>query len=93
MGSSDTFDLKWNEFESNLSTSFQDLRNDLEFFDVTLCCDNATEIVPAHKEILAACSPFFRKLLSFQKNQPRMLIISKIKKVKFSSVLSISFGL
>ena len=41
------FCLRWNDFESNLSTAFKELRNEKEFFDLTLVCDN--EQIPAHK--------------------------------------------
>ena len=77
MGSSDKFCLRWNSFESNISSSFQELREDSEFFDVTLCCDNGIDIVQAHKVILAACSPFFRKILSHQKSQQNPLLYLK----------------
>ena len=77
MGSSEDFCLRWNSFESNISESFQELREDSEFFDVTLCCDNGIDIVQAHKVILAACSPFFRKILSHQKNQQNPLLYLK----------------
>ena len=77
MGSSEDFCLRWNSFESNISGSFQELREDSEFFDVTLCCDNGIDIVQAHKVILAACSPFFRKILSHQKNQQNPLLYLK----------------
>ena len=77
MGSSDKFCLRWNSFESNISSSFQELRKDSAFFDVTLCCDNGVDIVQAHKVILAACSPFFRKILSHQKSQQNPLLYLK----------------
>ena len=77
MGSSEKFCLRWNSYESNISSSFQELREDSEFFDVTLCCDNGIDIVQAHKVILAACSPFFRKILSHQKNQQNPLLYLK----------------
>ena len=42
--SGEKFCLKWNEFESNISLAFRDIRRDGEFFDVTLaCCDDAGE--------------------------------------------------
>ena len=68
MGSSDNFCLRWNDFESNISSSFKELREDSELFDITLCCDNGIDLVHAHKVILAACSPFFRKILRHQKH-------------------------
>ena len=77
MGSSDKFCLRWNSYETNISSSFQKLREDSEFFDVTLCCNNGIDIVQAHKVILAACSPFFQKILSHQKNQQNPLLYLK----------------
>ena len=67
----------WNDFESNISTSFRELREDSEFLDVTLCCDNGVDIVQAHKVILAACSPLFRKILSRQKSQQNPFLYLK----------------
>ena len=77
MGSSEDFCLRWNSFESNISGSFRELREDSEFLDVTLCCDNGIDIVQAHKVILAACSPFFRKILSHQKTQQNPFLYLK----------------
>ena len=44
--------FRWNDFESNISSSFQELRQRSELFDVTLCCDNGKDLVQAHKIIL-----------------------------------------
>ena len=59
------------------STSFCDLREDSEFFDVTLCCDNGRDTLPAHKLILAACSPLFRSILAHQKCQQNPFLYLK----------------
>merc|ERR1712088_1062045 len=92
MGSSDNFCLRWNDFESNISTSFRELREDSEFFDVTLCCDNGTDIVPAHKVILAACSPLFRKILTHQKNQQNpFLYLKGIRLKELQAVLNFMY--
>ena len=42
MGSSENFCVKWDAFEANISTSFNELRENSELFDATLCCDNGT---------------------------------------------------
>ncbi len=39
------FGFRWNDFEANISSSFRELRQTSEFFDVTLCCDNGTDLV------------------------------------------------
>ena len=56
---SDKFCLRWNDFETNISTAFRELRNDQDFFDVTLACDD--DQIQAHKIILSACQYFEKK--------------------------------
>ncbi len=64
MGSSENFCLRWNDFESNVSGAFRELRNDSDFFDVTLACDGSQgRTLQAHKVILSACSSFFKQML------------------------------
>ena len=58
MSSIENFCLKWNDFESNISVAFRELREDKDFFDVTLACDD--DQIQAHKVILSACSPFIQ---------------------------------
>ena len=91
MNNSELF-FRWNDFESNISTSFRELRDDSEFFDVTLCCDNGTDLVQAHKVILAACSPLFRKILAHQKNQQNPLLYLKgIRLKELQAVLNFMY--
>ena len=54
--------LRWNEFKENAITAFGSLRDDQDFSDVTLACEDGKQ-VEAHKMILAASSPFFSQLL------------------------------
>ena len=44
--------LQWNDFCDNVSSAFGDLRDDKEFTDVTLACEDGQQ-VEAHKVILA----------------------------------------
>ena len=55
--------LKWNDFQENVNSAFGNLREDKEFTDVTLACEDGQQI-EAHKVILAASSPFFQNLLN-----------------------------
>ena len=64
--------LKWNEFQENLNSTFGVLRNDEEFVDVTLACEDGTQ-VETHKVILASSSPFFMEILKKNKH-PHPLI-------------------
>merc|ERR1712013_248462 len=62
MASAEKFCLRWNDFESNISVAFRELREEKDFFDVTLACEDSQ--ISAHKVILSACSPFFRRTRS-----------------------------
>ena len=50
MGASnqEAFVLRWNDFHSNIATSFKDLRDDDDFLDVTVACDEDNQL-QAHK--------------------------------------------
>jgi len=67
MANSEKFCLRWNDFERNISSAFRDIRDEKEFFDVTIATSD-NEQLQAHKVILSACSPFFRSVL--RRNQP-----------------------
>jgi len=82
--SSEKFCLRWNDFESNISVAFKELREDKDFFDVTLACED--EQIHAHKLILAACSPFFRNVLRRNAHQHPLLYL---KGVKYSDIQAI----
>ena len=62
---SETFSLKWNDFQKNVSQSFGLLRQEEDLFDVTLVSEDEIQI-PAHKLVLSASSSFFKSI--FQKN-------------------------
>ena len=53
---------QWNDFKENATSAFGILREDSDFADVTLACEDGKQ-VEAHKVILAASSPFFQNLL------------------------------
>ena len=82
--SSEKFCLKWNDFEANISSAFRELRDDKDFFDVTLACDE--EQINAHKVILSACSPFFRNVL---KRNPHQNPLLYMKGVRFQDLVSV----
>jgi hypothetical protein len=60
MTSTEKFCLRWNDFESNISAAFRELRDEKDFFDISLAVEDAQHQVQAHKVVLSACSPFFR---------------------------------
>ena len=64
--------LQWNDFQNNMKSAFGKLREDKDFSDVTLACEDGQQ-VEAHKVILAASSPFFQNVLA-RNNHPHPLI-------------------
>ena len=62
-GDQQQFCLRWNDFQTNMVSSFKHLRDEKSFTDVTLACDGQT--CKAHKMVLSACSPYFKVGLCF----------------------------
>uniref|UniRef100_A0AAR5PCE0 Broad-complex n=1 Tax=Dendroctonus ponderosae TaxID=77166 RepID=A0AAR5PCE0_DENPD len=55
------FCLRWNNYQSSITSAFENLRDDEDFVDVTLACEGKS--LKAHRVVLSACSPYFRELL------------------------------
>ena len=70
--------LQWNDFQTNLTSAFRDLREDKEFTDVTLACEDGQQ-VEAHKMVLISFSPFFRNLLQKNKHPHPLIYMRGLK--------------
>eukprot|EP00092_Neocalanus_flemingeri_P003576 GFUD01003835.1.p1 GENE.GFUD01003835.1~~GFUD01003835.1.p1 ORF type:complete len:350 (-),score=90.05 GFUD01003835.1:25-1074(-) len=86
---SEKFCLRWNDFEHNISNAFKELRDDKDFFDVTLACED--EQIQAHKVILSACSPFFRNVLRRNPHQHPLLYLKGVNYTDLQSVLNFMY--
>jgi len=87
--STEKFCLRWNDFETNISSAFREIREDKDFFDVTLACDN--EQIQAHKVILSACSPFFRTILRRNQHSNPLLYLKGVRFTDLTSVLNFMY--
>ena len=58
---SEKLHLKWDDYEANIRSVFQELKEDTDHVDVTLSCHDGQ--IHAHKVILSASSSIFRDLL------------------------------
>ena len=70
--------LQWNDFKENISTAFGDLREDKDFTDVTLACEDGQQ-VEAHKVVLVAWSPFFLNILKRNKHPHPLIYMKGVK--------------
>merc|ERR1719500_768345 len=86
MGSSEKLCLQWNDFKENVTFSFKELREDKEFTDVTLACEDGHQI-EAHKIVLASSSPFFMELLKKHKHPHPLVYMRGLKSEDMSAVL------
>ena len=67
--------LQWNNFNENLNSAFRTFRSSEDFADVTLACEDGTQI-ETHKVILASSSPFFMEMLKKNKH-PHPLVYTR----------------
>ena len=87
---SEKFCLRWNDFESNIACAFKELKNDEDFYDVTIVCDD--EQFKAHKMIVSACSEFFRKILKRNPHPHPLLYLKGVGRRNLHSVLEFMYN-
>ena len=78
--------LQWNEFKESANVLFENLREDNDFADVTLACEDGKE-VKAHKVILAASSPLFKTLLTKHKHPHPLIFIRGINSENLEAIV------
>ena len=79
--------MKWNDFLANVSKSFRCLRQEKDFFDVTLVSEYEAHI-SSHKVVLSASSDFFKNILrKCQQNNP-MIYLSGVNSKELNYVMN-----
>lgn len=91
MGSTSTeqYCLRWNDFQSNITGAFSDIRDDEDFLDVTLVSDGQT--IKAHKLVLSACSPLFRSMLKKNTHPSPMIFLHGVRYSDISAILNFMY--
>ena len=85
------FCLRWSEFESNIRDTFRELREEQDYFDVTLVCDDGEQI-EAHKIVLSAGSQFFRDILRKAKHPSPFIYLKGIKRYDLKYLLDFLYN-
>ena len=90
MNSSEKLCLKWNDFKESITFSFRELRDDRDFSDITLVCEDGKEI-KAHKTVLVSCSPFLRNLLKRHKHPNPLIYMRGVKSNILAPILDFRY--
>ena len=75
---SDKLCLQWNDLQKNVANAFRNLREDKEFADMTLVCEDGNQI-EVHKMVLSSSSPFFKTLLAKNKHPHHLIYMRGVK--------------
>ena len=62
MSYTEKFCLKWDDFKDNIKLSFKELKENENFADITLVCEN-NQLIKAHRVILASSSPILKDII------------------------------
>jgi len=89
MATTEKFCLRWNDFESNISSSFREIREDKDLFDCTLSC--GSKQVQAHKLILSACSPFFKAVFKQNPHNHPLLYLKGVSYDDLQAILQFMY--
>lgn len=83
------YSLRWNDYHQKLIDSFQSLQKSDDFVDVTIACEEKS--FTAHKVVLSACSPYFKKLLKANPCQHPIIILQTIQPKHFEHLLNFMY--
>ena len=90
MTSSEKFCLKWNDFLQNIGTSFNSLREESDFQDITLACEDGKQI-EAHKVILASSSTFFNTIIRRNKHTHPLIYMKGMRTRDLVSIIDFMY--
>ena len=80
------FDLKWNDFQSTVSQYFKCLRDEHDFYDVTLVSEDHKQFL-THKIVLTACSSFFKPILKTNVHSHPLIYLSGVDSISLQLIL------
>ena len=84
------YTLNWHTFSDHLQLMFKDLYEEEKHSDVTLVCDDQTQF-KAHKIVLRACSPVFKKIIDNNPSQHPLIYLRGIQSYDMESILQFMY--
>ena len=86
---SSTTTLSKPNFETFTKGTFRNLLNDEDFTDVTLACEGQS--IEAHRVILSASSPLFKKLLKAHPQRQPLIFMRGLRKSELSAMVDLIY--
>jgi len=84
------YSLNWATFSEHLQLVFKDLYQEGRYTDVTLVSDDQTQF-KAHKIVLSACSPVFKKIIDSNPSQHSLIYLRGIQSNELESILQFMY--
>ena len=84
------YTLNWHTFSEHLQLMFKDLYQEGRYSDVTLVSDDQTQF-KAHKIVLSACSPVFKKIIDSNPSQHPLIYLRGIQSYEMESILQFMY--
>ena len=84
------YTLNWYTFSDHLQLMFKDLYEEGKHCDVTLVSDDQTQF-KAHKIVLRACSPVFKKIIDNNPSQHPLIYLRGIQSYEMESILQFMY--
>ena len=84
------YTLNWHSFSDHLKLMFEDLYQEGRYTDVTLVSDDQTQF-KAHKIVLSACSPVFKKIIESNPSQHPLIYLRGIQSYEMESILQFMY--
>ena len=84
------YTLNWQTFSEHLQWMFKDLYQEGRHTDVTLVSDDQTQF-KAHKIVLSACSPVFKKIIDSNPSQHPLIYLRGVQSYEVESILQFMY--
>ena len=78
--------LTWPNFSDHVKDVFQDVMTSADFTDVTIVCDDQEQF-RAHKLVLSACSPVFKRIISCLSTKDAVIYMKGVMHKEMKSIL------
>merc|ERR1712218_149143 len=87
-GDQQNFSLRWNDYQANMISSFKHLRDE-KSYDVTIISEEQQS--EAHKMVLSACSPYFKRLLEENPAKHPIIVLKDVSFVHLTALLEFMY--